>query len=130
MAGRGSPGSRPRPKGVFRAAPYASQRKTMPARLKTSIRIAPRYEDGVYGSGELMGEVCADEVAVSNLDGDRRSYRAHVERLRSRRTLSILGRPRPHRQEIEMKRLLAAVSLALLVASMVAPVVEAGGKVF
>jgi hypothetical protein len=29
-----------------------------------------------------------------------------------------------------MKRLLAAVSLALLVASMVAPVVEAGGKVF
>ncbi len=31
---------------------------------------------------------------------------------------------------MNMKRLLAALSLALLVASMLAPVVEAGGKVF
>ena len=50
----------------------------MPARLRTSIRMAPRYEDGVYGSGELMGEVCAARMVSVKAEADRAGSRSRL----------------------------------------------------
>jgi len=61
-----------RPKSELSALLKANQRKARARTITTTIRIAPRYDGGVYGSGDDMGKVCAARNLLSSIGMRRR----------------------------------------------------------
>lgn len=48
-----------RPRSASSTLTNAHQTKAIPRTIAVNMMRAPRYDGGVYGSGELMREVCA-----------------------------------------------------------------------